>query len=652
MKHLLVFGLIIIFATCIQAQNTPDVPKVHPRLLGTKEHLQKLSKERAEAYQRMAAIARDNNTKGAAKMISQALVCAIENDADLGKKAIAEAMKAVHGPIRVGHETFGSDLAYTALVYDLCFPYWEETERLQFHQYMNKTIDANVKSETAVFHNGWYGYKNWGIGISCYATYYENERAPAYLQTLEKDYRERTAPSLELAGNGGGWGEGYYINYFLDSWLIFCEVAKNCGGLDYYGLAPTFYKNRAVAGMFECYPGLKEYNTHRSIPMGDGGGRTYGGDRDKALTARRILVNQYRNDPTHQVVHTFNERTPHCGTGGNAYLDFLWHDTTVPKGNLKDFKLSHLSPGAGYVYARSSWGDDATYFFFKCGDRFTSHQHLDVGHFLIYKHEELMGDGGHYGGFGTVHDVNYHLRTIAHNTMLIFNPDEKWPGIRAGNVTGNDGGQAHNFPHHNGSVNDADEWQKNKHLYDIADITDYKDTGEYMYVAGDCSRAYSTEKLDYFTRQILYFRPGTFIIFDRVKSSRPDFKKTMLLQTMKPPVKEGKNLVVSNGKGQLLIQNLMPGKAKVNLVSGENLYTYNGNTYPPDRITGPAPECRMEISPADNSEIVYFLTFINATESGTTAIPQATVRENGDTVVIRIGEKEITFKKSMMDITI
>ena len=59
---------------------------------------------------------------------------------------------------------------------------------------------------------------------------------------------------------------------------------------------------------------------------------------------------------------------------------------------------------------RSSWDDDATYFFFKCGNRFTAHQHLDVGNFLVYRHEELIGDGGHYDGFGTRHDVNYHLR--------------------------------------------------------------------------------------------------------------------------------------------------------------------------------------------------------------------------------------------------
>jgi hypothetical protein len=649
-KHLSMLAAVIFLSLLVSAQQTNKVPKEHPRLLGSKEHLQKLAKERSDAFRRVKAVALDENAGGGAKMISLALVCVVEEDAELGKKAVARAMEIVNGPIRAGHVRFGNDLAYTAIVYDLCYPYWNDSERRKYHQYMNKTVDANVKSETAVFHNGWYGYKNWGIGISCYATYYENERAPAYLQTLEKDYLERTAPALELAGNGGGWGEGFYVNYFLDEWLFFCEVAKNCGGMDYYALAPGFYKNRAVAGMFECYPGLKENNSHRPIPIGDGGGRRFGGDRDKALTARRILVNQYRDDHTHQVVHAFNERTPESGTANNAYMDFLWRDTTVPKGNLEQFKLSHYSPGAGYVYARSSWDDDATYFFFKCGDRFTSHQHLDVGHFLIYKHKELLGDGGHYAAFGSPHDVNYHLRSIAHNTMLIYNPEEKWPGIRAGDVTGNDGGQAYNFPHHNGSVSDAKQWMREKHLYDLGDILDFDDTGEYLYVAGDCSRAYAPEKLDFFTRQILYIRPGTFIVFDRVKSTNPEFKKTLLLQAMKPPQQEEKNLVFSNGKGKLIIQNLLPKNSTVNLHSGENLYSYNGNTYPPGRDTGPAPECRIEISPERNSNTDFFLTVITAPESGSTFVPQAAVLEKGNAVTVTVNGKKYTFNKISVDL--
>ena len=87
--------------------------------------------------------------------------------------------------------------------------------------------------------------------------------------------------------------------------------------------------------MFETYPGIGTYGSRRSIPMGDGGGRTFGGDRDKVLSARRILVNFFRNDPNHQVVQRFNELTPRSSVGVYAYKDLLWHDPTVASAELK-----------------------------------------------------------------------------------------------------------------------------------------------------------------------------------------------------------------------------------------------------------------------------------------------------------------------------
>ena len=619
------------------------VPVEHPRLLGSRHRLQQLAKERPEAYARVVRVPRESDADEHSKMLSVSLVCAIDRDAGLGRQAVQMAMKYVNGPIKTGHVTFGHDLALCAIAYDLCHEHWTRQEREKFHEYMNKTVDANVQSETHVFHNGWYGYKNWGIGLACYAIYYENQLAPGILTALTDEWGSRAAPALDLAGDGGGWAEGYYINYWLYEWLFFCEVARNCEGIDYYADAPKFFRNRAIASMFEAFPGINIYNSRRPVPMGDGGGRVFGGDRDKALSARRILVNYFRDDPSHQVVHAFNESTPRSSVGVYAYKDFLWRDTSVPKGDLKTFKLSHISRGPGYVFARSSWNEDATYLFFKCGDRFTAHQHLDVGNFLIYKYEELIGDGGHYDSFGSTHDVNYHLRTIAHNTILVHDPSETWPGIRAGNVSGNDGGQAHSWPHHNGAVTDATEWQKGRDMYDIADIVAFEDRGDYVYVAGDCTRAYSPKKLAYFTRQIVFLRPGTFIVFDRVRSSDAAFKKTFLLQAMKVPTRTGEHLVVTNGKGRLFIKTLLPTNPEVRLISGPNLYSYGGKSYQPEQDTGPAPECRIEICPSRQSDDDYFLHVLTAADASVESAEKPSVRAEGQNIIVTIGKTEITF---------
>jgi hypothetical protein len=620
------------------------VPREHPRLLGSNQELRELAQERGQAYQRVVAVAHAAGGDDYSRMISRALVCAIDDDKTLGAAAVERAMEYVDGPIRVGHVPFGTDLALCALVYDLCWDCWTPEQREKYHQYMNKTIEANVQSETHVFHNGWYGYKNWGIGLACYATYYENPRAREFLHVLEEDWHSRAAPALEMAGAGGGWAEGYYINYWLYEWLFFCEVARHCEGVDYYADAAQFFRRRAIASMFETYPGIGTYGSRRPIPMGDGGGRVFGGDRDKELCARQILVNFYRDDAEHQVVHTFNETTPRSSVGNYAYKDFLWRDTSVPQGDLSSFRLSHVSPGPGYVYARSSWDEDATCFFFKCGDRFTAHQHLDVGHFLIYRHEELAGDGGHYDEFGTLHDVNYHLRTIAHNTILVYDPCETWPGIRAGTVTGNDGGQAHNWPHHNGAVADPAQWLRQRELYDIADLLAFEDTGAYVYVAGDCTRAYSPRKLACFLRQIVFLRPGTFVIFDRVRSTKPEFRKTWLLQAMKPPTVAAGRLVVTNGKGRLFIQTLLPAQPQVQLVAGADLYTYGGRSHPPQRDTGPAPECRIEIAPAELQETDYFLHVLTATDAEVNEVEHAVATMDKGQVRVRLGTATVTFE--------
>jgi hypothetical protein len=627
----------------VREQGRHSVPTEHPRLLGSRAELQALARLRAAEYERMIAVAQLSGTDDHAAILSKSLVATIERDGDLARGAKQRALKFVDGPIRSGHVTFGHDLALSALAYDLCFEWWTEAERKRFHDYFNRTVDANVNSETHVFHNAWYGYKNWGIGLGGYAGYHENPRAVGILQTLEKDFRTRAAPGLELAGEGGGWAEGYYIHYWLYEWLFFCEVARRCEGLDYYALAPKFFSQRAIASMFEMYPGIREYGSRRPVPMGDGGGRTFGGDRDKALSARRILVNYFRDDPAHRAVHTFNETTPRSSVGHYAYMDFLWRDPSVPQGNLREFKRSHLSMGSGHLYARSSWRDDATYFYFKCSDRFTAHQHLDAGHFNIFCHEELAGDGGHYDSFGSHHDVNYHLRSIAHSTLLVLDPTEQWPSIRAGEVVGNDGGQHHNWPHHNGATSDPANWHKDRALYDIANVLAYEDRGGFLYVAADATRAYSAKKVERVTRQIVFMRPGIFIVFDQVVSTKKEFKKTWLLQAMTKPQESEHHLVVTHGQGRLFVQTLFPEQRQLRLVADADLYRYNGHAFPTSRNTGPAPKCRIELSPVQAARADLFLNILTATNIETETVLRAVGRLVAGRVLVEVAGLKLTF---------
>jgi hypothetical protein len=336
------------------------------------------------------------------------------------------------------------------------------------------------------------------------------------------------------------------------------------------------------------------------------------------------LAAHYRNDPAHQAVFAFDESTTRSATGDYAYKDFLWRDPTITKGDLSKFKLSYYSPGAGYIYARSSWDEDATYFFFKCGDRFTAHQHLDVGTFLIYKEGELIGDGGHYDDFGSPHDVNYHLRTIAHNTIRVIDPSESWEmrgrdPIRAGKVTANDGGQRYDWMQHNGAVSDAEQWNRQKEIWETGKILTFEDKGTHVFIKADCTKAYSPKKVETFVRQIIYQRPGTFIIVDTVRVKDPEFKVIWNLQAMELTGNivdsTGKDMGVrtwNNGKVPLWMQTLLPEKTKEEHFHGDKLYMIDGVNYPPQRDTGPAPKCRIEISPVEAKKEHIFVHVFQA----------------------------------------
>jgi len=640
-------AILLALSPAVMAENFAagrhPVDQEHPRLLGTRAELRALAATRPQAYERTKTVASDPEAPDHQRLISQGLVHAIEGNPDLAREAVRTVMGYVEAGVKTGHVPFGHDVALGGLVFDLCHDQWTEDERRSFIVWMNATAEANADYGPSVFHNGWWGYKNWGLGIGAYATLHENEMARSILDGIEKDYLERAAPALQLAGAGGGWAEGYYIHYFLYEWLVFCEIARRSEGVDYHSPAPEFYLNRAVAGMFEMFPGVSEYDSRRPVPMGDGGGRTFGGDRDKVVAARRILVNRRPEDPDHRAVHCYNERTPRSSVGMNAYKELLWRNEAVEAGDLDGFRLSHHSVGAGHVHARSDWSEDATYLFFKASDRFTSHQHLDAGHFTIWHKGELAGDGGHYDSFGDSHDVNYHLRSIAHSTVLVLDPEEKWPAIRGGEVSGNDGGQHHRFPHHNGAVTDPEEWRANRELFDLAEIVAFEEMGTHLHVAADLTQAYAPEKMRKFIRQIVYLRPSTFVIFDRVEATRPEYEKAWVLQSMAVPEQREAGLVVTSGDGRLFVKTLLPEAAETRIFSGEELYRYGGGDYTPARNTGPAPQARVHVVPSEPAGRDVFLHVLTAADATVGEVPPAKVETTADETIVTAGGHEIRF---------
>jgi hypothetical protein len=230
----------------------------------------------------------------------------------------------------------------------------------------------------------------------------------------------------------------------------------------------------------------------------------------------------------------------------------------------------------------------------------------------------------------------------------VTDPNESWEvkgrdSIRAGKVTANDGGQRYDWYQHNGSVADAAQWNEQKEIWETGTILDVKEWGDWIVIMADCTKAYSSQKLETFTRQIVFQRPGTFVIVDKVRVKDPAFKTIWNLQAMKRPTKvtddSGNDLGLwtwSNGNGRLFLQTLLPEKVNVELYSGEKLYMIDGVNYPPQRDTGPAPECRMEISPAEAKTDYLFVHVLRATDAGVEMVPLAEVDVSENQVRVSI----------------
>ena len=261
-------------------------------------------------------------------------------------------------------------------------------------------------------------------------------------------------------------------------------------------------------------------------------------------------------------------------------LEFLWDDPeVVPRdpalATEQELPRQRFFPGVGHLVMRDGWTPESTWIEFDCGPYFAKHQHLDQNQFTIYHRGYLAIDSGaDYTDTESPHYLNYYRRTVAHNSMLVYDPAEKffwsdnlWPAA-------NDGGQRMDSARYWNTIRGRDDWNRTRDLWDIGSmrVVDYV-PGQYHYALGDASRAYSPEKMRSYTRELVYI-PGQSLlfVFDRVVSSNPSFRKAWLLHGVNQPTvdqdasgkagaqefRQAKTFEFTEGAGKLLVHSLLP----------------------------------------------------------------------------------------------
>jgi hypothetical protein len=267
---------------------------------------------------------------------------------------------------------------------------------------------------------------------------------------------------------------------------------------------------------------------------------------------------------------------------------------------------------------------------------FANHQHLDAGAFQIYYQGALAIDSGLYSGssgqYGSPHCQNYYWRTIAHNSLLVYDPQETFG--KSG--YGNDGGQR--LPGGRSEPRTLDVLLDPAKGYRTGQVLAHgfgpdPQAPEFTLLQGDITDAYNDKVLRVMRSFVsLNLRdaqvPAALVVFDRVVSADPDFRKFWLLHTQEEPRIDGASAVVDctqhDQRGRLTLDVLLPtgdnrqltsvgGRGKEFRVFGTN----HANDTEPARLERSSLEpgaWRIELSPKVAASEDLFLSVMQVTD--------------------------------------
>jgi hypothetical protein len=217
--------------------------------------------------------------------------------------------------------------------------------------------------------------------------------------------------------------------------------------------------------------------------------------------------------------------------------------------------------GAGITVMRSSWEDpSATLLWMKASSHYLIHGHRDQGSFQVYKKGWLAIDSGQYEE--TPHLGNYTLRTVAHNSLLVYAPGETLPKDKTDAIWSgyaNDGGQRWVSP-----VLKATDTKDADHF--LGGITSFASVpGVYDFAQADITRAYNSNKVtskahkpkvSQVMRSLFFLRPDEYvIIFDQVTSTKAEYPKRWLMHSIYRPELDGRETF----DGMVAHSDMIPG---------------------------------------------------------------------------------------------
>ena len=637
----------------------PNVPSGHPRVYVRPSDLPNIREKIASKEFKAAwgTVKRGAETSDSYRILCNAFVYLVTEDKVVGRRAIDLGLEAIKKSTDA--RVFRAPMHQCACVYDWCYDLLTEDEKREFIREFERIAASHSPGYPAKLTTGaipghstegWLLTDQLPAGVAIY-----DESRTMYDAAAELFFKKFVeARNFYYPGHAHHQGDSYRARFVYDqaaSWLF-----RRMGAADVLSREQQFVPYHLIYCMRPDGQQIRIGDTY------DHGGRS--GRKQLIVT----LTGSYYNDP--YLLTMVDSGLLHGSSGpsaGDRVFELLFRQLGAPKRPLSQLpKTKYFAEPIGEMVARTGWqmgveSRDAVAYMRIGQYFFGNHQRKDFGTFQLYYRGALaISSGiyqGDYGQYGSEHWLNYYHQTISQNGLLIFDPSEKQHKSAV-----NDGGTR--WPNR-GADHPRDLEVLLSNDYRMAEVTTHEFgpdeiSPEYSYIAGDITNAY-TAKVSKVTRSMVTFNtqhetyPCVLVVFDRVVSTNPSFKKTWLLHTIQEPSIAGRTITVVRDQGQyggkLVVESLLPAKASVTKVGGpgKDFWIESAAKNYPQHKDHPAAEpgaWRVEISPAVPAKPDDFLHVLTVMDKETAQGPAIRTITSDQLIGATVLDRVVLFGRS------
>lgn len=441
----------------------------------------------------------------------------------------ARLLDAMSTPVASGGQSPATDAGYgvrnyvvgMAIGYDWLYPALSATTKTRVVTSINTWLDwydASGFTNNDPIGNYFAGYFL-AKTTAALATDGDNPKASAYWSdVVTRMYGKLVKPQFSAMMAGGGWPEGWgYGKKAVLSLVEALWATKTATGLDWWKEVPLARDEAAYAMQF-AWPSLKHVDDQGTIRsgvnlrpstelfMGLAAMMEAAGD-SAAATARGFAA----------------DVSATAGDDTSPWSKFLYGDPTAAKTSYQA-NLSHFAPGPNHAAMRSSWDKGATWGALSGGAYINA----------AYSGEQLFNAGG--------------LSVVVGDQPLLINPTGWLP--QNGGTAGEDAvyddsyGTKQRRLYNTFFVNDtSNPYNPGQNSLSPADskahIERYEDRAGFVHARGvslgDQYGTRSVKPVTQFTRDLVYVRPGTFVLFDRTAVAQSNADQWLSFHTPVAP---------------------------------------------------------------------------------------------------------------------